>query len=344
MADLDDDKFLDSFKRDPSQPAPNWAFQSDNILKEMEKVPLFMTDLSKEQNSYLDALQALLYDGTPDEIATNFKNNGNESLQRGNTQGFRDAVIQYTKALEVNPEDSELRAVLFCNRALANLKLQNYGSTCKDARQALALNSNMVKARFRLTKALFLLEKYEEAEKEYVLLPSTEQDQLSELMAKKREVCSDPRIQALASRNLQYAPGIERPITAQLQGMQEFPSYQFDKSLKRLVFPIILFYPHFAQFDLIEKFPEDDRIVDLLSHVLSEPAPWDPNHSMKVDNIEAYFVDQNDLQIMHKLDLSRTLKSYFGSAITKVDLGLLSFFLVLKEDVRSFTAKFSKIN
>lgn len=344
MTSEDDEKFLESFKRKHNQPAPKWAFQSDDIVKEMDSVPLFMSARPDEPNEHLEALQALLYDGTPDEIATNFKNNGNESITRGDVQGFRDAIVHYTKGLEVGPDDSHLKAVLLCNRALANLKLQNYGSACKDARQALDLSPEMVKARFRLTRALLHLEKYEEAVQEYELLPSAERTDLEELMNRKRQVYSDPRIKALAARNLQYVPGIEQPITLQLQGIQEIPTYHFsDKFQKHLVFPVILFYPQFAQFDLIEKFNEDDKIGDQLSHVLREPAPWDSQHQLKVQNVELYFVDQSDPQILHKIDSKRTLKSYFGSAITKIDLGLLSLLIVTKKDNQDFISKFSKI-
>ena len=58
---LDDDKFLDSFKRNKSQPAPSWAFKTPDILKEMESVPLFMTQQPSEENdnnNYIEALQS----------------------------------------------------------------------------------------------------------------------------------------------------------------------------------------------------------------------------------------------------------------------------------------------
>jgi len=67
------DAFLEKFKRKPEDPRPEWAFKGDNILREMDEVPLFMTDVPEnvDQIPALAALQSLIYDGTPEGFQCN---------------------------------------------------------------------------------------------------------------------------------------------------------------------------------------------------------------------------------------------------------------------------------
>ena len=63
----------------------------------IDEFPLFMhLPQDASENIPLAALQALLYDGTPEEQALNFKNQGNECYQVGPT-GLKDALQFYTK-------------------------------------------------------------------------------------------------------------------------------------------------------------------------------------------------------------------------------------------------------
>ncbi len=42
--------------------------EGGDLLKEMNKVPLFMTEMPEEENDTLAALQSLIYDGPPEGI------------------------------------------------------------------------------------------------------------------------------------------------------------------------------------------------------------------------------------------------------------------------------------
>ncbi|KAL8945663.1 MAG: hypothetical protein Q9222_007829 [Ikaeria aurantiellina] len=86
---------------------------ADEIVKMMKKTPLFMTDLADvgdaddDDNVSLSALKALQYEGTPAEIATNFKERGNEMVAE---KRWKDAKEFYTKgilALKQGPHSSE---------------------------------------------------------------------------------------------------------------------------------------------------------------------------------------------------------------------------------------------
>lgn len=94
----------------------------EEFLKEMERHPLFMHNLdpTAEENLELEALQALAYEGTPTEIAANFKTQGNEAYRE---KRFRDALEFYSKGLAAKCGDEELENTLLLNRAAVNLEL-----------------------------------------------------------------------------------------------------------------------------------------------------------------------------------------------------------------------------
>jgi hypothetical protein len=110
----------------------------DELVAEMKKSPFFMTsleDVGDEENPALDAIKALIYEGSRGEIASNFKEQGNEDAR---TKNWKDAKEQYTKGLtalkaprkEEDPtgededkKESNLRELLLVNRALCHLEL-----------------------------------------------------------------------------------------------------------------------------------------------------------------------------------------------------------------------------
>jgi hypothetical protein len=122
----------------------------DELVKEMKRIPLFMTSLEDvdgdgEENVQLEALKALAYEGTRAEIAQNFREQGTELVRT--EKRYREARDFYTKALqalkspppETDPEsgpkiveiDEEAEAkkerlieeVCLVNRALCNLEM-----------------------------------------------------------------------------------------------------------------------------------------------------------------------------------------------------------------------------
>lgn len=87
----------------------------DQVLKEMNRMPLFMTTLDDTdgeggENIALEALKALAYEGTKYEIAENFRQQGNECARE---KQWNDAKEFYSKAIaalkappkEPDPED-----------------------------------------------------------------------------------------------------------------------------------------------------------------------------------------------------------------------------------------------
>ncbi|OWP05516.1 hypothetical protein B2J93_7860 [Marssonina coronariae] len=166
------------------------------ILADLNKLPLFMTDL--EENEGLEALKALAYEGTPLEVAAGFKERGNECFKE---KGWRDAKEFYGKGIdvllievrkrqaratltskvsgkgngkgveedgekideEVKKEIAVLEASLI-NRAACHLELKNYRSCTLDCGSVLRINPRNVKAYYRSSKALLALDRIEEAD------------------------------------------------------------------------------------------------------------------------------------------------------------------------------------
>jgi tetratricopeptide (TPR) repeat protein len=136
--------------------------EGGDLLKELDKVPLFMTEMPEEENESLAALQSLIYDGPPEEVAENFKNQGNDCFKVGKSQ-YKDAISYYTKALETNCKDNKIIEACLTNRAAVNLELGNYRQVLIDCSKALKLNPKNIKAYYRSAKALYALDKIEEA-------------------------------------------------------------------------------------------------------------------------------------------------------------------------------------
>ncbi|TDZ53162.1 Hsp70/Hsp90 co-chaperone CNS1 [Colletotrichum trifolii] len=169
----------------------------DEIFKEINSSPLFMTEL--EENDDVAALQALAYEGTPRENAEDFKNQGNECFK---AKRHADAKEFYTKGVdvlaveerrrgrgektfhtetatnedgeerdvEVEDDDDEISAQrallesLYSNRAACHLELGNFRSCWLDCGHALRLNPKNVKAYYRSSRALLKVGRIAEAD------------------------------------------------------------------------------------------------------------------------------------------------------------------------------------
>ena len=94
---------------------------TQEMINDFFSTPLFMTEAPKsgEEDPTLVAIQSLLYDGPPQEIAANFKSKGNECMQSGQ---IREAIKYYTQAIQAVGND-KMKSILYSNRAAAQMKL-----------------------------------------------------------------------------------------------------------------------------------------------------------------------------------------------------------------------------
>ncbi|ELQ42838.1 TPR repeat protein [Pyricularia oryzae] len=89
----------------PPDMAKARSMTTKEILDDLNKSPLFMTDL--EENDDIAALQALAYEGTPLENASDFKERGNECFVE---KRWADAREFYTKGINILAAEIRRRA------------------------------------------------------------------------------------------------------------------------------------------------------------------------------------------------------------------------------------------
>lgn len=166
----------------------------DEVLADLNQSPLFMTEL--EENDDLAAIQALQYEGTPLENASDFRESGNERFrsklwsdarefygrgiavlvqeerrrEKGEPVAKPEAKGESDEKVEEDPDDPALvakqralLATLYTNRAAAELALRNYGRTIADCGRALRLDPTNVKALYRSGRALLAVGRLSEA-------------------------------------------------------------------------------------------------------------------------------------------------------------------------------------
>ena len=98
----------------PALPPPMDSIKSRTpaeVLSALNRTPLFMTSLDDTdggagENVELEALKALAYEGTPVEVAENFREQGNECFR---AKKWSDAVEFYTKGVVVLQEARKKR-------------------------------------------------------------------------------------------------------------------------------------------------------------------------------------------------------------------------------------------
>ena len=90
-----------------------------------------------------------------------FRRRGNEEFAKSN---FTSASAFYSKALATNCIDSEEKVACLSNRAEVRLRQQRWEDALEDAQNALIIQPDHIKAKFRLAKALVRLERLSEVQ------------------------------------------------------------------------------------------------------------------------------------------------------------------------------------
>ncbi|WFD30749.1 HSP70/90 co-chaperone [Malassezia sp. CBS 17886] len=294
----------------------------DAQLRSFDEVPLFMKTLPKDDagadstNTAVDALQALAFEGPPDEAAETCKEQGNEYFR---ARRFREALGFYRQGLDAQPDDARLRETLFLNSAACNLELQNYGRALHDARGALETNAGSIKALFRAARAFLALDRIDHAvgccelgvqkdpgNAEFQRLHARVTERRTQLVrlacerderARRKKLDEDALTVALLSRGLWIERGQDmadnpspahfdaeaRPAHASDSVPLSAPQDAWrapDPIRTPLVLPVTLLYPQHSTSDLIASYHEDTPIGMHLGAMFPPEArgslPWDP--------------------------------------------------------------------
>ncbi|KII95914.1 hypothetical protein PLICRDRAFT_87223 [Plicaturopsis crispa FD-325 SS-3] len=331
----------------------------DEKLALFENVPLFMKTLPTEDttDAALGALQNLAFEGTPDEIAQNFKEQGNDYFKG---KRHREAIGFYTQGIDAKPTDTSLLEALLCNRAACNLELKNFGSVLRDCSKALTLNPKSSKAYYRSAMALLALDRVEEAldccsrclefDAENSAMKSTRDRALkvkAEKDRKEREKAERIRKEKEEKRLMDFAfrernlIRIDNP-----SGPSENPYVPHfdpeDPTQSTLIVPTFFLYPQHATSDIIAQFVEDTPFAIHLSEMFppdAPPPPWDTAREYIAGQLVVYAITSRKrlLKVGKKMtlrDVCRAAKAKEGEPRDGLEVkdGCLTFVVVPKGD------------
>lgn len=345
---------------------------TEEKLAELNKVPLFMTSL--EDNDDIEAFKALAYEGTPLEVATGFKERGNESFV---VKGYKDAKEFYTKAINIllvevrkrqkgeKTESSEedvkqevgvLEASLV-NRAACNLELKNYRSCIQDCGHALRINGRNVKAYYRSSKALLALEKIVEADDSCARGLAIDPENKSLLGVAKEIIKKNEFVAAKRKRELERearlrlekvtlmaalkARGIKTRKTPQPPEMEDAKIHLVPDPVdptSTLSFPAVLLYPLHLESDFIKSWNETEPLGHHLDYIL--PVPWDKGGEYTPTGVECYMetIAGGLIKVGRKVTLLKVLSTGNVEVIDEV----VKVFVVPKAKAEGWIKDFKK--
>ncbi|KAF8249475.1 HSP chaperone complex subunit [Wilcoxina mikolae CBS 423.85] len=335
---------------------------AEEFLRQMNKMPLFMTELDETgedddgENIALEAIKALQEEGEPWEIALNFKDTGNERFKWKN---YTDAREFYTKALAVKCDRNDINIACLNNRAQCNLEMQNYRKCITDCREALKLDSRNDKPWFRAAKALLALDKIDEAaeciENAKLLNPThtqilalaekiskrkehlERQDMVRKEKERKRKWEADALVIALKARNI---PTRSTPQPPEMPDGIAIKFMEQGKPESGLAFPVLLIYHLHLQTDMIVAMPETATVGEQLVEVLAEPQSWDQKGEYTVAGVDCYMETKTGglVKVGRKVSLLEVLS---GGKVEVVD-GLVKILVVPRARNAEFVEKWKK--
>lgn len=341
---------------------------ADEFIRQLNKMPLFMTELDetgeddKSPNEALDAIRALQYEGPAEEVANNFKMQGNEHFR---AKHYKDARIFYTKALAVKELDREIMLQCLGNRAQCNLELGNYGKAIVDCRAALAHQPMNAKNWFRAARGLMEISRLEEAkecianarkiepahrgiqemEKKIEMRIETRDRKRRELEERERKKEEEQRKIEIAVTARGYATrgGYKRPdgrgfefedpgnISTMLTMPAAIVYYQEGADLSRVG------QPGGPESDLIERVVECETIGDTVKQCISTPLPWDRRRDfVMMAGIEIYCETEKGGLVRATPKVS--ILELLGSGKVVVVDGVLALYVVPKRLSKDFVS------
>eukprot|EP00698_Gefionella_okellyi_P008288 TRINITY_DN204_c0_g1_i1.p1 TRINITY_DN204_c0_g1~~TRINITY_DN204_c0_g1_i1.p1 ORF type:complete len:343 (+),score=66.58 TRINITY_DN204_c0_g1_i1:28-1029(+) len=276
-------------------PVPDGPDQSTPWYREGGDAAVFLTTTDGlETNQDLQALQALVYDGTPEEIAENFKNQGNKCVKRGPTY-YEQAISYYSQALDQKLDDPKKNAMYLSNRAHVNLLLENYGYAFVDGRDAVVLDPTNLKGYFRAAKACLKLRRWPDAlqwAQKGLSVDATNPDLLQIRDESAKEIDA---ARAREQQETKLAADVRKAIKR--RGIRMEPPRAFGGRIGEmkpsldageLVWPIMIFIEVANICECAEAVGEEACLEDVLSHMYGEAPGFDASYKYS-DRMCAYY-------------------------------------------------------
>lgn len=340
---------------------------TDEVLEELNRMPFFMTHLDDSngeggENMELEALKAMAYEGEPHEIATNFKNQGNDLYK---VKRFKDARDMYDKGIEVKCNDKTINESLFANKAMCELELKNYRSCINNCKNALEINPMNIKCYFRMGKAFFALDKLEEAMEaiQFGLKIDAGNKSLQTLLTTVSKRDQDRKSYALKrAQEEQRKKDLETFLSDALllRNVKNIKTNQHSEFLKeakiklenpmdfesQMIYPTIIMYPTTNEFDFIAETGELSTIQDIIDLLMQRPEEWFemPGHeNFSPKKLLAYMETEAGglIKAGKKLTIHDILKKDTPSVPTFDNA--LKIYLVPKAESDEWIAKWDKV-
>lgn len=244
--------------------------------------------------------------------------------------------------------------------------LENYRSTTLDCTHALLINPNNIKALYRLSRALYHLDRIPEADDACTrgLALSPENKSLQDIAAKlikrneqlnakrgrEQAALMRKRKEELTLKSALKARGIKLRMTGKEPEMEdaqiELVPDPTDPT-SSLVFPTVLLYPVHLQSDFIKAFGETDNLQGLLGEIL--PLPWDENGEYggsKGGKVECFMETSKGglLKVGKKVSLLSVLgvKEDGSESVVEVVDGLVRVMVVPKDRVEEWVVEWKR--
>lgn len=296
----------------PPQLSEIQAKTTEQLMEDLNKLPFFMNDLNVAEDGSnadeVEALKALAYEGEPDEIANNFKNQGNDCYK---AKKYKDAVTYYTKGLDIACGVESIDAALYLNRAACNLELKNYRRSINDCKECLKKQPSNVKALYRASRAYFSIDHLDEAKVTLEFAISIDDknlavnsllvkvnDKLSDLQRRKKEKKKKEEEEMKVKETLETAISLRGMTTVEssygndtigdaVMHLEEPTDVE-----TQLIFPTMILYPTIDEFDVVSEVSELTTPFELMEMVFGErPESFfeDGRHNnFKPKKLEAY--------------------------------------------------------
>ncbi|KAG0676128.1 hypothetical protein C6P40_001438 [Pichia californica] len=349
----------------PPQVAEVASKSTEEIMAELNKLPFFMNDLNvndnDEERPEIEALKALAYDGEPDEIAENFKKQGNDSYKAKN---YKDAVEFYTKGLDVGCDVKYIEAALYLNRAACNLELKNYRRCINDTKECLIRQPKNVKALYRAARAYFAVELYDEASQILCFAVSIDDKNaaVNALLKKVNEKIAyiedlKEKKRKREEERLKVQEDLEKAL--EIRGITSIHSSYGTDTIgdsklhleeahdieTQLIIPTIIIYPSVDEFDVVSEVSELTTPMELMEMIMDRPEDYfhDGKHdNFKPKKLEAYMETQDGGLV--KIPKKSAINQVLMSPNPKVPLfdNILRLYFIPKVDSANWISSWKK--
>jgi hypothetical protein len=311
----------------------------EEIKKELEEIqshPMFMTEIPEniENNIAVQSLQALKYEGKPEDVAIELLDKSKEFLEKyKSTKNFlslKESMYNICNSIEHVKEDStvpdSVKFDLFFFRSEIQLMVKNYGYAVEDLKWALFYQKND-EAYMRLIECYIQLESYEKA--------------LKTIRNRKKTILeTEPTSHSLKLYDLEEAKvkSLEKQLLKNLENLATFKNKENADKLKLydllmrkgikvntgnvnmynipqnaqaniyldddkiLHFPVFIIYEEFNTTDYIQDVEENSTISDILQILLGEEnsLPFDKEKKYNLNTSICYYENSHYDMILKK--------------------------------------------